>query len=379
MYIAQITPGLTRAAGGPFESVRRLSQCLKEAGANVSVHGLDAPHIEYDLPAWDPLRPIVYSRRFPYFAGYAPDMVNGLLREDSQVLHSHGLWMYTSLAVEKASRKMNIPYIVSPRGMLEPWAWKHHAWKKRPVWWLWERRIISRAAVLHATAESEADNLRALGLHNPIAVIPNGVDIPNSVEQTEEKKDKKTVLFISRIHPKKGLLNLVKAWTAVKPVEWKAVIAGPSQGGHEDEVKDAVRSAGLSDQFEFPGPVYEGDKWELYRKADLFILPTYSENFGIVVAEALAAGVPVITTKGTPWRELEEQECGWGVDIGVEPLAAAFKQAMALSDDARREMGLRGRQLVQEKYSWPKIAQDMLSVYTWILGSGRRPDFIYNL
>jgi glycosyltransferase involved in cell wall biosynthesis len=284
--------------------------------------------------------------------------------------------MYHSLVTLGWALQTKKPYMVSPHGMLEPWAWRHNAWKKRPVWWAWEKRNVESAAVLQATAYEEAANLRALGLRNPIAIIPNGVDIPK-LRPLPHQKEVRTALFISRIHPKKGLLNLVKAWALLRPKDWRMVIAGPSEGGHEAEVKKAVIEAGLENQFEFPGPVYEGAKWDLYNQADLFVLPTYSENFGVVVAEALAAAVPVITTKGAPWHELIEYNCGWWVDVGIDHLVTALREAFALSDNERQEMGLRGRTLVQEKYSWPTIATEMASVYRWILGVEAKPDCIF--
>ena len=152
------------------------------------------------------------------------------------------------------------------------------------------------------------------------------------------------------------------------------VVAGPSEEGHIEEVKQAVESAGFQDQFEFPGPVDDMLKWDFFRQADLFALPTFSENFGIVVAEALASEVPVITTKGTPWKDLDDHNCGWWVDIGVEPLVEALREAIGLSDVERHEMGKRGRDLVKKCYSWEKIAEDMLSVYRWVIDGGTPPD-----
>jgi glycosyltransferase involved in cell wall biosynthesis len=138
-------------------------------------------------------------------------------------------------------------------------------------------------------------------------------------------------------------------------------------------VDQAISERRLEGHFEFLGPVGDERKWEVFGQADLFVLPTKSENFGIAIAEALAAGVPVITTKAAPWQELESHRCGWWVDVGVEPLAAALREATAASPDVLREMGLRGRELVRERYSWPKIAEDMKAVYEWVLGRGPRP------
>lgn len=293
-----------------------------------------------------------------------------------QIIHSHGIWTYPNFAAAAVARELGLPFMVSTHGMLEPWAWRHHAWKKRPIWWLWERRNLRSAAVLCATAQQEADALRAFGLRNPVAIIPLGVDLP-PVSQRSEVRDQgsglRTALFLSRIHPKKGLLNLVAAWSQVRPAGWRMAVCGPDECGHAQQLKQAVAAAGLSDVFDFKPPVYGPEKEALYASADLFVLPTFSENFGIVIAEALAAGVPVITTKGAPWEELRTRQCGWWIDIGVEPLAAALKQATSLSDKERYEMGQRGRRLVEDKYSWPQVGREMLSVYRWVLGNGPQP------
>jgi glycosyltransferase involved in cell wall biosynthesis len=375
VIVTHLTTAMSPSAGGPFVSIRRLAQSLHEYGAAIEILGVSGDDIEKHLALWYPLVPQLSKCRFLRSFGFAPCLQGALEKTDPDIVHSHGLWVYPSIVGYRWAQKSGKPLIISPRGMLEPWARRHHWWKKWPVWWAWEKKNLESASVLHATAEEEAENLRAFGLKNPIAIIPNGVDVPECKEPVRENVTR-TVLFISRIHPIKGLLNLVKAWAIIRPKDWRVIVAGPSQGGHEAEIIAAVREAGIEDQFEFPGPVYEEAKWELYRKADIFVLPSFSENFGIVVAEALASGVPVITTKGTPWHEVETNGCGWWIDIGVDPLAVALDKATRLSPEELRAMGVRGRALVEKDYTWPRIAGQILEMYKWVLGQGPKPDCV---
>jgi len=293
-----------------------------------------------------------------------------------QILHNHGLWLPCNHAAASVAVSLKIPLIVTTHGMLAPWAMAHKKWKKRLAWRLYQKRDLQHAACLHATAEHEYRHMLALGLRQPVAVIPNGIEAPAAAAPRKSTDGPRTILFVGRIYPVKGLLNLVAAWAKIRASGWRIVIAGPDQAGHQAEVRRAIADAGLKDFFEFPGPVHDEAKWDLYRAADLFVLPSFTENFGMVVAEALACGVPVITTRGAPWAELEERGCGWWVDIGAEPLAAALREAMALGDAERREMGARGRRLVEEKYAWPGIAKQMVAVYEWILGRGPKPDCV---
>jgi glycosyltransferase involved in cell wall biosynthesis len=224
----------------------------------------------------------------------------------------------------------------------------------------------------------EAEQFRRLGFKNPIAVIPNGVTLPehSTLSRSDAPADK-YALFLSRLHPKKGLLDLVEAWRQVRPERWTLLIAGPSEGDHEQAVREAVRNAGLDECVQFLGALDDREKWDVYAKSQLFVLPTLSENFGVVVAEALGAEVPVITTKAAPWSLLQEEDCGWWIETGVTPLVQALRQATDAPSDHLHRMGQRGRAAVLKRFDWTRIGEQMVAVYNWLLGIGPEPDTLF--
>jgi glycosyltransferase involved in cell wall biosynthesis len=279
------------------------------------------------------------------------------------LLHDHGVWLPSNIAAAVAARRWGVPLVVSTRGMLTPWALRHHRWKKRLAWWTYQKWVLRQAALFHVTSREEVDALRNLGLDQPAAVIPNGVPLPEYPAPEAPEETPRRALFLSRLHPKKGLPMLLEAWAAVGPEGWCLELVGPSEDGHRAELEAQARWLGLEDQVHFAGSVSDDEKWDVYRRADLFVLPTHSENFGIVVAEALAAGVPALTTTGAPWSDLESHDCGWWVEPNVEAIANALAEAMAQNSDVLTAMGMRGRQLVEDEYTWEAISRRMRKEY----------------
>ena len=295
------------------------------------------------------------------------------------LIHSHGLWAPANHWASHAARRYNIPLIVQPRGMLEPWSLKHKMLKKRIAMAFFQRYDLETARLFIATAEMEFESIRKLGLPQPVAIIPNGIQVDRSpcpipfVHSTQKKV--RTVLFLSRVHPKKGIINLLNAWAEVSPHGWHLKLAGPNEKGHLEEVMSTAKRLGILQSIEYIGAIDDMCKSQIYDSADLFVLPTFSENFGVVVVEALAHGVPVITTHGAPWADLETYGCGWWVEIGAHPLAQALRQSMALSDEDRRKMGERGKAYVL-RYNWDNIAKQTIEVYRWLLGQRPVPDCV---
>lgn len=363
MKVVHIISGISRNSGGPSRSSQGLVAALNAAGVEawlLSCH-----------PGEEPWLPGVTHFRAPAESGLRAlgCFFEETLREvKPDLIHLHGIWVPQIHLAAKTARRLGISYVIAPRGMLEPWSLEQKKWKKRLAMALYQRNDLRRAVALHATAKSEAEQFRKLGFRQQVIISPNGVTLPEELPpRTLQSEGYRRALFVSRIHKKKGLLELVEAWSRVRPRGWKMEIVGTDADGYQTVVEQAVRDHGLEQDFVFTGPLMDEWKWEAYRRADLFILPTYSENFGIVVPEALYAGVPVITTKGTPWQELQTHRCGWWIDIGVEPLVDALREALALSDSERAEMGVRGRDLVNTFYTWPALGQGMAEAYRTLL------------
>jgi glycosyltransferase involved in cell wall biosynthesis len=388
MRIVFTVADLQPESGGPSRSVGSLATAVAELEVDVDLVALAyAGDTAAAMVPNGTVRTTLVSchgalaRRLKWTAAYAQSLRRCCEPRGAVVMHDSGLWLPTNHAVASVARSTATPLIVSPRGMLSEWALRFRGLKKRVAWQLYQRRDLHSASLLHATCAAEAQDLRKLGLSQPIAVVPNGVKLPPSAgpqdyATTRLRTRERTALFLSRIHPSKGLLDLVQAWAALAPVGWRVTIAGGDENGYRAEVEAAVRKANVQADFDFIGEVTDGPKWELYRKADVFVLPTRSENFGIVVAEALASGLPVITTREAPWGQLQTHGCGWWVSVGVEPLVVALREAISLSDEQRREMGARGRKLIEDNYTWPSAAGRMLAVYRWMLGQGEKPDCV---
>jgi glycosyltransferase involved in cell wall biosynthesis len=288
-------------------------------------------------------------------------------------VHLHGIWSPRLAGRFMSWNKQGVPCLVSPHGMLEPWALSHKWFKKKLAWHVYQKRLLDRAALLHGTSECEVSQFKELGIKSSVALITWGVSLPAPQEQRLTPFHPRIALFVSRIHPKKGLPMLVEAWARVRPVGWTMRIVGPDEAGHQAEVEALVRKAKLETNFEFTGPLQGQALHAAYESASVFILPSYSENFGMVVAEAMAHSIPVVTTTGTPWPILPERGCGWWVAPTVDDIAQVLSTATALDDETLRAMGTKGREVVASEFSWQQTANKMKSVYEWVLGGGPKP------
>lgn len=381
MNIAYVLSSVSRANGGISESVRRLAQSIEgRAGIRAAVFGLADVFTAEDAPLWNPVPVQCFPICGPRAIGCSSALNRALAQADPDVLHTAGLWMYPSVATRRMHRKKGKPYIVSPHGMLDPWALKNSGWKKRIAALAYERAHLEEASCLHALNEAEARAIRDCGLRNPICVLPNGVDLPDVEKRAAPPlwcplpgADAPVLLFLGRLHPKKGLLPLLRAWSALGDTGWRLVIAGWDQGGHREELEALVRANKLESSVSFPGPLHGEQKEAAYRAASAFVLPSFSEGLPITVLEAASYGLPILMTNACNLSEGFAVGAARQINTDERELAEQLKSFFALSDGDRIAMGDRAREWVKTSFDWNRIAREMAAVYHWVIGAGPRP------
>lgn len=374
MKVVQVVPFIGAEASGPAYSVPELCFALSNHKCSIILATLEGSK---DLTT-EKIEHFFYQRSMVFSRlGISFGMKKSLLRFgiNASLYHNHSLWMMPNVYACISAQKSNKPLVVSPRGTLSLWAFKSGSSVKKVFWPLIQRPALSWTSCFHATAMTELEDIRRHGFRQPVAVIPNGIHLPEAIQKKSHSI--RTLLFLGRIHPIKGLEMLLPAWRAVQDIfpNWQLRIVGVDNHGYLQKMKELAGDLALQ-RVDFSGPLYGDDKWQAYRDASLFILPTYSENFGMSVAESLASGTPAIVTNGAPWQGLLENNCGWWTEIGVDPLVAALEEALALSDQRLAEMGERGREWMRRDFSWDTIGRQMAKTYEWILHGGEKPSWV---
>lgn len=383
MHNIHIVTSIADEASGPTYSVTRLAEALAARGNQSEIYSL-AERSSTSTRHLVTLRTFDQSwASFPWLSqlSYSAGLRNALASQANHalILHNHGLWRMPNVYAGLIAARSGAKLVVSPRGMLGDAALKFSSAKKHLFWTLAQQRALRTVDCYHATSLSELDEIRAFGETAPVALVPNGIDVPDTpLPVPKRSPDRiKTILHLGRLHPKKGVERLLKAWLLVaqnRP-DWRLRIVGPSEGGHGEQLRKLSVELGLERVY-IEGPIYGNEKCEAYREADLFVLPTLNENFGMVIAEALAEGTPAISTKGAPWKGLQDNGCGWWVDHGAEAMAEALNTAISQSEVELHDMGARGQAWMRRDFSWNTIADQMETVYRWCQGSVEQPEFI---
>ena len=374
MHVIHVVRDLEKSSGGLTRAVVQLVEALSDQGVTVSLCYQDRAGEIVDVQE--------SVRRVPVAAANIVDRVlagRNLVKKlkpivdngEPVVCHLHGLWDGMTYAASTWAQRAGIPYVWSVHGMLEPWALQQGRLKKRLSLALYHQRCLENAKRLHATAEMEGKNLLSVLRHSELIVVPNGIPKTSDPNPNLREKSPKVALFLSRVHPKKGLDLLIEAWSRLRPADWVCEIVGPGDAGYIEELKKRVSDKNLQSFMRFFPPMEDDEKWLAYQRASLFVLPTYSENFGIVVAESLAMGTPVLTTTGTPWSSLLEHGCGWYIKPEIDSLETTLRSVFENNLETFEEMGRRGREFATANFEWGAISQQFIDCYEGCL-AGRQ-------
>jgi len=405
MHTICLLESVSRADGGIYEAECALQRELHLGqGVQIDIVGMEDRFSSEDASRWLPLNPKAVKVKGPGAFGYSPDLLPAL-NPKADLLYAATLWKYPSWAALQWAERTGKPMMVAPHGSLDAWALRNAAWKKRIAAALFKNRQLNKAACLRALCQSEADAFRAYGLTNPIAIIPNGVEIPEGdLKKPEagnlkpETGGRKTLLFLGRIHPKKGLANLIRALkkaldarrSTLDSPKWQLVIAGWDQGGHEAELIQLCEDLGIRverrgsrDEGQkceadvvFWGAAFGKDKEDLLRNADAFILPSFSEGLPMSVLEGWSYGLPVVMTPECNLPEGFVADAAIRIETSAESIAEGLGTLFSMNDADLISMGQRGRELVKERFTWHTVAAQMSEVYDWMLRGGSAPECV---
>ena len=387
MNIAYTTACLTRNAGGLFSTQTAIINALsKIEGVNVSIIGGKDIYYNADINSYPSGHVFPYDiSRVPLLKqlGYSREIQTRLYKLTPDIINIQGIWMYHSKASFDYSVKNPMTKtIIQPHGMLDKWALNRSAWKKRIVGYWYEYENLKNADCLLALCESEYESIRALGLRNPVAIIPNGIDLPETKLKRSEK-NKKVLLFIGRIHPKKGLRELIEGLKKVKRDssdffnKWSVRIAGWDQNGTLEELRNSVVQYDLDDDVHFIGPIFGDEKAKELSNADAFILPSFSEGLPMTILEAWSYKLPVLMTNECNIPEGFDMGAAFRITTDSDDIASKLQQLNSCDERLLIEMGQNGFNLVSDRFTWNNVAKDTMVLYKWLCGETSRPGFVY--
>ena len=379
MKICIFTSSIDKNDGGPSRSVPILAKGLSLLGVDTTIVTFKSQQMNTHLLKGTEVCVKILSPNISI-----EELETEIVSSNFDLIHCQNLWnpLYNKMA--RIARKHQIPYMMTPRGCLEPWAYQGQNFiknlKKKIAMLLYQKKDLQRASCILSTAKMEADNIRALGIKAPIAIIPNGIDVSEYKCRPSRFNNsvKKQILFLSRIHQKKGIEFLVDAWEILKDKypDWNVVIAGNGEEAYINQLKKVIITKRLQNSIEIVPPVFGEIKYKLYCESSLFVLPSYSENFGMVIAEAMSCGVPCITTNGTPWQELNDKNLGWCIDLSLENVINTITEAIELGHDALFDLGQRCSKHIYDIYQYTEVAAKNKGVYEWILKKSLKPDYV---
>lgn len=368
MRLCHVVPSLEDRHGGPSKSVRALANAMASLGASTDLATTLEAGQSMLPPGQDQAHVAVFSRDWPQFLCRSRGLREYLRREPHDVVHAHALWLLTLRYARDAAARHHAPLVISPRGMMSGWAYEHRRARKRLAELLVHPGAFAAAAGWHATSNDEADDIRRLGFRQPICVAPNGVELPDATTLATARAHwlaacpalagRRVALFYSRYHRKKRVRELLDVWATHSPRDWFLLLVGVPEEDDAASLNAVITAAGLGDR----AAAFDGARHPApFAVAELFVLPSHSENFGLVIAEALAAGVPAVVTDKTPWHDLATHAAGWCVPWERWP--ATLATALQESSTALAARGQRGRSWVARDFTWENSARQLLEFY----------------
>lgn len=377
----------SRNAGGIFNSARMLGLNLSKY-CGVDIHYLmnnDEYSLE-DVKYYEPLPMHTYSVIGAKSLGYSSDLYSKLSTIKPDLVHTQTLWMYLSYVNNMYSKKTKTPYVISPRGMLDPWQLKQgfiKDIKKKIVLFLYEKEHLDHASCIHALCQNEYIAIREFGIKAPVAIIPNGVDLPllpNGRKREPEKKGRKSLLFLSRIHPKKGLQELLTGWALTQPQhhDWELVIAGETKDMvYMNSLVQLSKALKIDSYVRFIGGQFGVNKRTTFLNSDAFILPSFSEGLPMAVLEAWSYQLPTLITPQCNLPEGFKHKAAIQIDPVPESIAEGINSLIRMSAQEQQVLSQNGYNLVLSKFTWEQVARDTFELYKWVTSQGEKPSFVY--
>lgn len=312
-------------------------------------------------------------------SGFIPGLSKTLdTLPECDLIHVQGLWLYLNHKLSSYARKKNIPYMITLRGMLYPQALQYSKYIKKVSLALYQKKDLQNAACVQATCVEELRHYRDMGFTNPVAVLPNPIETEGIIDIPNPPCEKTRIGYLGRVHPRKRIERLIYAFAELGEITGDAelVIIGADDPQYEEFLKAEVERLKLTN-VRFTGFLAGKEKDSMIRSLSYLAVPSDFENFGNIVTEALVRGIPVIASKGMPWKELETHDCGWWINNDQETVTKTIRAALGTSEERRRQMGFNGKQLIRDNYSVDVLGQKMLATYHWMLNGGEKPSFIY--
>lgn len=375
LKICQIVPNIYNEASGPSYSVPSLTLAIKNLNHDIVLLTLDK---NKNVPDW-PIKIIKHKPNFFFHKiGWSTE-ANCWFKKNAkkfEIFHSNGLWMFPNVTPLKIAKKYQKKCVLSPRGTLNIEALKYSKIKKFFFYNLFQKNILKKVDLIHVTSKDELNDVRRFGLNQPVAIIPNGIDIPKIRYKKDDKIFK--LIYLGRIHPKKGLENVIQAWSLVENLfpNWNFEIAGLGEKKYEEKIRNLILDT-RSKSLRFVGPIYGEDKIKFLQTSDILIMPSFNENFGMVIAEALSNNTPVISGINTPWQKVIKMQCGWHIPNDTASIEKTFLKVFKMSKSNLIERGIRGRKWMEKDYSWKQVAKKMLLSYQWLISQKNKPKWIH--